>query len=58
MKLIVTIKESGGQVKTELTVKDQEKATKYERMIGTFYWQLIKEQIETNHSMEDANEKS
>ena len=58
MQLIVTIKEKDGQVKTELTVKGQDKCTKYEKMIATFYWQLIKEQIETNHSMGESDEKN
>jgi hypothetical protein len=46
MQLILKIKEKGGKVKTELIVKDQDNATKYEKFIGNFYYDLIKNELQ------------
>ena len=53
MQLVLNIKEKKGQVKTELIVKDQEKATKYEKMIANFYYNLIRTQIEGNNQKQE-----
>jgi hypothetical protein len=57
MQLILKIKEKGGKVKTELIVKDQDNATKYEKFIGNFYYDLIKAELQGKNDPKEETAK-